>query len=46
MIVDVHTHFFRPELDFGPRLRADLTRCGVNPAAWRTSFNLNEMPAP
>jgi hypothetical protein len=34
MIVDVHTHFFRPELDFGPRLRADMARCGVNPAAW------------
>lgn len=34
MIVDVHTHFFRPELDFGPRLQADLARCGVNPSAW------------
>ena len=34
MIVDVHTHFFRPELDFGPALRADMARCGVNPAAW------------
>ena len=34
MIVDVHTHFFRPELDFGPGLRADMARCGVNPAAW------------
>ncbi len=34
MIVDVHTHFFRPELDFGSRLMADLARCGVNPAAW------------
>ena len=34
MIVDVHTHFFRPELDFGPRLRADLARCGINPPAW------------
>src|SRR5690242_940210 len=36
MIVDVHTHVFRPERDFGPRLLADLTRCGVNPAAWGT----------
>src|ERR1051325_5466094 len=34
MIVDVHTHFFRPELDLGPALRADMARCGVNPAAW------------
>jgi predicted TIM-barrel fold metal-dependent hydrolase len=34
MIVDVHTHFFRPELDFAPRLRADMARCGVNAAAW------------
>ncbi len=34
MIVDVHTHFFRPELDFGPALLADMARCGVNPAAW------------
>ena len=34
MIVDVHTHFFRPELDFGPNLRADMARTGVNPASW------------
>lgn len=34
MIIDVHTHFFRPELDFGPALRADMARCGVDPAAW------------
>ena len=34
MIVDVHTHVFRPETDFGPRLLADLKRCGVNPASW------------
>ena len=34
MIVDVHTHFFRPEHDFGPGLRADLARCGVDAAAW------------
>lgn len=34
MIVDVHTHFFRSELDFGPNLRADLARCGVDAAAW------------
>jgi uncharacterized protein len=34
MIVDVHTHVFDPETDFGPRLRADLARCGVEPAAW------------
>lgn len=34
MIVDVHTHVFRAETDFGPALRADLARCGVDPAAW------------
>ena len=34
MIVDVHTHFFRPETDFGPGLRADMARCGVDSAAW------------
>lgn len=34
MIIDVHTHYFRPELDFGPSLRADMARCGVDAAAW------------
>ncbi len=34
MIVDVHTHVFRPARDFGPRLVADLNRCGVDPASW------------
>ncbi len=34
MIVDVHTHVFDPKSDFGPRLVADLTRCGVDSAAW------------
>jgi predicted TIM-barrel fold metal-dependent hydrolase len=34
MIVDVHTHFFRGELDFGASLRADMARCGVDSAAW------------
>ena len=34
MIIDVHTHVFDPETDFGPRLRADLARCGVEPANW------------
>ncbi|HEV8542579.1 MAG TPA: amidohydrolase family protein [Verrucomicrobiae bacterium] len=34
MIVDVHTHFFRPDLDFGARLKADMARCGVDPVAW------------
>ena len=34
MIVDVHTHFFRPESDFGPSLRADMARCGVDTVAW------------
>jgi len=34
MIIDVHTHVFDPQTDFGPRLRADLARCGVEPGAW------------
>ncbi len=34
MIVDVHTHVFRPDTDFGPQLLADLARCGVNPKVW------------
>ena len=34
MIVDVHTHVFRPQTDFGPPLCADLKRCGVEPASW------------
>jgi predicted TIM-barrel fold metal-dependent hydrolase len=34
MIVDLHTHVFRPEKHFGPRLLADLARCGVDPASW------------
>ncbi|KAA9346758.1 amidohydrolase family protein [Larkinella humicola] len=34
MIVDIHTHFFRPETDFGPKLQADMARCGVDAAVW------------
>ncbi len=34
MIVDVHTHVFRPKTDFGWRLSSDLQRCGVDPASW------------
>ncbi|MFO1497755.1 MAG: amidohydrolase family protein [Verrucomicrobiota bacterium] len=34
MIVDVHTHFFQPETDFGEQLRADLRRAGVDTAVW------------
>jgi uncharacterized protein len=34
MIVDIHTHVFRPETDFGPGLRTDLARCGVDAAEW------------
>ncbi|HEY0667875.1 MAG TPA: amidohydrolase family protein, partial [Sphingobacteriaceae bacterium] len=34
MIVDIHTHVFRPEYDFGPKLQADLTRCGVDQGIW------------
>ena len=34
MIVDIHTHVFRPELDFGPKLQADMHRCGVDQSVW------------
>jgi len=34
MIVDLHTHVFQPDQHFGPRLLADLKRCGVDPASW------------
>ena len=34
MIVDIHTHVFRATIDFGPRLLADLKRCGAAPASW------------
>ena len=34
MIVDIHTHVFRAETDFSPVLKADMTRCGIDPAVW------------
>lgn len=34
MIVDIHTHFFRPELDFDSSLRAEMARSGVDPNVW------------
>jgi hypothetical protein len=34
MIIDIHTHVFRPDAHFGPRLKSDLDRCGVDPRAW------------
>ena len=34
MIVDIHTHVFRPNLDFAASLRADMERCGVDAALW------------
>jgi predicted TIM-barrel fold metal-dependent hydrolase len=34
MIVDIHTHVFRPQLDFGLNLLTDLNRCGVEPEVW------------
>jgi predicted TIM-barrel fold metal-dependent hydrolase len=34
MIVDVHTHVFDASRDFGPKLRSDLARCRIDPAAW------------
>lgn len=34
MIVDIHTHVFDAAQHFGPKLNADLMRCGVEPAVW------------
>ena len=34
MIVDIHTHVFDVAQHFGPKLNADLIRCGVDPAVW------------
>jgi predicted TIM-barrel fold metal-dependent hydrolase len=34
MIVDIHTHVFNPVSDFGPQLRADMQRCGIDPSVW------------
>ena len=34
MIVDIHTHVFRSELDFGAKLQADLIRCGIDQTVW------------
>ena len=34
MIVDIHTHVFEAETDFGPKLKADMLRCGINPSVW------------
>lgn len=34
MIVDIHTHIFKAEADFGPELQADLNRCGVDQTVW------------
>ncbi|MFT3750722.1 MAG: amidohydrolase family protein [Agriterribacter sp.] len=34
MIVDIHTHVFDAAQHFGPKLNADLVRCGVDPAVW------------
>jgi predicted TIM-barrel fold metal-dependent hydrolase len=34
MIVDIHTHVFDPRTHFGPKLNADLKRCGVDPSVW------------
>jgi uncharacterized protein len=34
MIIDVHTHFFRPERDLSPNLRTEMARCGMDPTAW------------
>jgi predicted TIM-barrel fold metal-dependent hydrolase len=34
MIVDAHTHFFRPDTDFDSRVREDLMRCGIDVRKW------------
>ncbi|MBX2923786.1 MAG: amidohydrolase [Chitinophagaceae bacterium] len=34
MIIDIHTHVFDAKQHFGPKLNADLVRCGVDPAVW------------
>ncbi len=34
MIVDVHTHYLVAETALGPQVRADMLRCGIDPAAW------------
>ena len=34
MIVDIHTHVFRSDIDFGPKLLADLDRCSIDPKVW------------
>jgi predicted TIM-barrel fold metal-dependent hydrolase len=35
MIIDIHTHVFRFETDFGPKLLADMERCKIDPSIWR-----------
>jgi predicted TIM-barrel fold metal-dependent hydrolase len=35
MIVDIHTHIFNPDTDFGPKLLADMKRCNIDPTIWR-----------
>ncbi len=34
MIVDIHTHFFSPDTDLGPKLQRNMAVCQVDPAAW------------
>jgi len=34
MIIDIHTHVFNPQADFGASLRNDLTRCHIDPSVW------------
>ncbi|MBN1343742.1 MAG: amidohydrolase [Phycisphaerae bacterium] len=35
MIVDVHTHFYRADVDWGDHVREDLERCGFALEQWR-----------
>lgn len=34
MIVDIHTHVFNAKTDFGPKLKTDMSLCGVDPSVW------------
>lgn len=34
MIVDIHTHVFNTGNDFSPELKADMTRCSIDPTSW------------
>jgi len=35
MIVDIHTHFYRADVDMDVRVRDDMKRCGIAPEQWQ-----------